>query len=200
MTGQIGGVAILTGERGSGKTTACLELLAQAREAGLDCAGLVCPAVFDAGVKVGIDATDVRTGERRRLASVDGLPGGLRLGPFRFDEASLAWGERRLELACPCDLLFVDEIGPLELERGQGWVRALDVLRSGRYGLAIVVVRPSLLDALRDRLGAGEVEAVATPAGGGGATAVAAATAGETAAELAALVARWAPSTKTAGR
>jgi len=33
--------------------------------------------------------------------------------------------------------------------RGQGWVNALDVLRSGRFRLAVAVVRPALLDTFR---------------------------------------------------
>jgi nucleoside-triphosphatase THEP1 len=159
MTLPRGGIVFLTGERGSGKTTACRGLRSRARDAGLDCAGIVCPAVFEAGIKVGIDVADVRTGERRALATVDGSPAGLRLGPFRFDEDSLAWGASRLDAACPCDLLIVDEIGPLEIERGQGWAGALDILARGEFGLAVVVVRRSLVSALQERL-AGRVTAM----------------------------------------
>jgi nucleoside-triphosphatase THEP1 len=153
MTRPSGEIVLLTGDRGSGKTTACRKLQARAQASGLDCAGIVCPAVFQRGAKVGIDVEDVRTGERRQLASMDGRPARLRLGPFRFDEGSLAWGARQLEIACPCDVLIVDEIGPLEIERGEGWTNALDILAGAEYGLAVVVVRPSLLSGLRERLG-----------------------------------------------
>ena len=47
----------------------------------------------------------------------------------------------------------MDEIGPLELDRGRGWVNALDVLCAGQFGLAVVVVRPSLVDAFRAAMG-----------------------------------------------
>jgi len=102
----------------------------------------------------GIDVVDVRTGERRSLAEQDGLPGGLRVGPHRFDETAIAWGRDRLDAACPCDILVVDEIGPLELERGAGWVNALRVLRVGDYRVAVIVVRPRLVEAVRAALGA----------------------------------------------
>jgi nucleoside-triphosphatase THEP1 len=141
-------IAILTGAQGTGKTTTCGRLLGQARDLGLDCAGILSPAHFDGGVKVGIDVVDARTEERRRLAEVDELPGRLRVGPYRFHEGAVAWGVARLVTACPCDILFVDEIGPLEMDRGEGWVNALDVLRTGHYSLAVVVVRQSLVDAV----------------------------------------------------
>jgi hypothetical protein len=44
--------------------------------------------------------------------------------------------------------LVIDEIGPLELLDGRGWVTALDVLRSRAYGGALVVCRPGLLEEL----------------------------------------------------
>ncbi len=145
---------ILTGAPGTGKTTTCRRLLDRARELGLDCAGILCPARVDDGVKVGIDVMDARTEESRRLAEVDELPGRLRAGPYRFDEEAVAWGIARLGMACPCDVLIVDEIGPLEMDRGEGWINALDVLRAGDYRLALAVVRPSLADAVRTAVSA----------------------------------------------
>jgi nucleoside-triphosphatase THEP1 len=147
-------IAILTGDMGAGKTTTCGRLLGHARDLGLDCAGILSPARVDGGVKVGIDVVDARTDERRRLAEVDELPGRLRVGPYRFDDEAVAWGVARLGVACPCDILFVDEIGPLEMDRGEGWVNALDVLRAGQYSLAVTVVRASLVDAVRKAVGA----------------------------------------------
>lgn len=146
-------IAILTGAPGTGKTTTCRRLLDHARQLGLDCSGIFCPARVDDGLKVGIDVVDARTGERRHLADVDELPGRLRAGPYRFDEEAVAWGVARLGAACPCDVLFVDEIGPLEMDRGEGWANALEVLRRGEYRLAVAVVRPSLVDAFRAAVG-----------------------------------------------
>jgi nucleoside-triphosphatase THEP1 len=140
-----GHLVILSGLRGSGKTTACLRLIERARQRGLNCAGIISPARFQDGRKVGIDVLDVGTGERRALAEADQLPGELRTTAFRFDTRAVEWGADRLNVACPCDVLIVDELGPLELERGQGWVNVLDVLRDGEFKLAVVVVRPELV-------------------------------------------------------
>lgn len=96
---------------------------------------------------MGIDLLDLRSGVSRPLAEADQRPASLRTEAYRFDADVLAWGSAVLSTALPCDLLIVDELGPLELEFNQGWVNALRVLRAGGFRLAVVVVRPELLDA-----------------------------------------------------
>jgi nucleoside-triphosphatase THEP1 len=164
-------IAILTGERGSGKTTTCLDLLARARRLGLDCAGLVSPGRLENGLRVGQDVADIRTGERRRFSFEDGAPAEWTTGSHRFERRVAAWASRRLDSACPCDLLVVDEIGPLELRDGRGWPNAIHVLKWGDYGLGVVVVRPSLVGDVLDALRVGS--ATSDPARDRGATVVA---------------------------
>ncbi|MCJ7625183.1 MAG: hypothetical protein MUO76_16925, partial [Anaerolineaceae bacterium] len=43
-----------------------------------------------------------------------------------------------------CDLLVVDELGPFELVRAEGWVSGVKLVDGGNYRLALVVVRPEL--------------------------------------------------------
>jgi hypothetical protein len=43
----------------------------------------------------------------------------------------------------------VDEVGPLEMNRVAGWTNALEVLLTGDCRLAVAVVRPSLVGAVR---------------------------------------------------
>jgi nucleoside-triphosphatase THEP1 len=130
-------VVLLTGERGVGKTTVCRQVVKMAERMGLTCGGIL--TLADHGVR---DVVDVRNGSRRRLAQVSGSGEAVIQGRFRFDPEALRWGEAVLSRATPCDLLVVDEIGPLEMERGQGWVAALDVLLAGEYRLALAVLRP----------------------------------------------------------
>jgi nucleoside-triphosphatase len=149
-------VVLLTGERGAGKTQLCQQVVARARQAGYSCAGVLSPAVILQGEKVGIDLIDVATGEERLLAEADRAGGEVRWGRYRFVRATLEWAGESLRGATPCDLLVVDELGPLELKLGQGLVGALDVLEEGAFSLALVVVRPELVDEVTERLGSAE--------------------------------------------
>jgi hypothetical protein len=47
--------------------------------------------------------------------------------------------------AATCDLLFVDELGPLEFRGEGGFVHGFAAIEARRYLLAIVVIRPELL-------------------------------------------------------
>jgi nucleoside-triphosphatase THEP1 len=161
-----GKILILTGGRGAGKTALCQRLAFQARKAGWDTAGVFSPAVFENGVKTGIGIKDPRSGEQRllalRLPPEKILPGGL---GWDFDPAAFAWGNELLEHACPCDLLVVDELGPLELVRGEGWQKGIAALNSGAYRLGLAVIRPELLDTARRLWQAAEVVEVPQPDG-----------------------------------
>jgi len=88
---------------------------------------------------------DVRSGLARQLTLEPGGSPAVIQGRFRLDPKVLLWGDDVLAHVTPCDLLVVDELGPLELERGWGWQQAFTVLHEGNFALAIVVVRPELV-------------------------------------------------------
>jgi len=144
---------VLTGERGIGKTTHCRTLVEQARAAGWDVAGLLSPAVFENGIKTGILAENLRTGETHPLAiaaSAFNSPLStfhLSLGTWLFDPSVIAWGNQILQSRLPCDLFIIDELGPLEFFRGEGWDNAFEDLRQVRYRPGVVVIRPECFDA-----------------------------------------------------
>jgi nucleoside-triphosphatase len=143
---------LVSGQRGAGKTNFCRLLAGYARAAGWKVAGLLSPAIVEAGIKTGILAEDLHSGEAHRLASaISEPPFDLQLGRWFFDRAILAWGNRVLEASLPCDLLIVDEIGPLELVRGEGWAAALEILGRPGFDLGLAVVRPELEESFRAR-------------------------------------------------
>ena len=127
----------------------CGRLADVARAAGWDVAGILSPAVVVEGQKVAIEALDLRSGERRRLAHrrSGGSPAaGLHTPGWVFDNTTVAWGNDILARATPCDLLIVDELGVLEMERNQGWTAGLAAVSAGKYSYALAVVRPELLE------------------------------------------------------
>lgn len=144
-------IYILTAPSGIGKTTFCRALVEHARAAGWDVAGLLSPAVFENGIKTGILAENLRTGEARPLAQLSTLKAqpiifNLELGQWLFSPFTLDWGNEIYAASLPCDLFVVDELGPLELIRGEGWGNALEALREATYKVGVVVIRPELVE------------------------------------------------------
>lgn len=149
---------LVVGESGSGKTTFCQQVIALARQQGARVSGLLCPARFENEAKVGFDVWDLSSGAQRRLGwhrdltpqPADGTPP-IAIGEWLLDGEAVEWGNQVLRRSLPCDLLVIDELGPLELLAHQGWQAALEVLDSGPYRLALVTVRLSLRDLARQR-------------------------------------------------
>jgi len=145
-------IVFLTGEIGTGKTTLCLEAARLAQEGGRSLGGVVSPPVFKDGEKTAIEVKDLKTGAVRTLAvrKKDPDSEGFSLC-WDFDQEVLAWANQAIAAAPPCDVFFLDELGPLEFEHGRGWTAGFDVLKGEDYQLAVVVIRPSLLAAARER-------------------------------------------------
>jgi nucleoside-triphosphatase THEP1 len=144
---------IVTGWRGSGKTTFCHEMLQTARLAGWDTAGLLSPAAYKDEKKDSIWAEDIRSGEKHLLAAChQQSETDLAFGDWYFNWKTLEWGNQVLQSSIPCDLLVIDELGPLEFNLSLGWVSALDVIKTAQFRLALVVIRPELLEAAQNIL------------------------------------------------
>lgn len=134
-------IIIISGERGVGKSTVCHKTVTLAQSAGYICGGII---TLHRPSDV-LEVLDVRSGFARQLTLEPGVSPAVIQGRFRFDPRVLLWGDDVLARATPCDLLVVDELGPLELEQGWGWQQALTVLHKADFALAFVVVRPELV-------------------------------------------------------
>lgn len=152
---------LLSGPIGVGKTSLCLRLVDAARLRGLGVFGALTPAVMQEGVKVGIQAVDLGTGEMRPMARVvqqDDEFKGTRVGPYAFDDRTLDWVVALCTQALadaetvPGSLIFVDEIGKLELSRGEGLAPLIPLLAQPRDARVVVIVRDFLLDRLLSRV------------------------------------------------
>lgn len=137
-------IVLITGPRGVGKTTLCLRTVTLAKKASYSCAGLL--TLQEEGDRRMV--VDVRTGDRRPLTASG--PTGVPVGRYLFDPDALAWGAEILVRSTPCDLLVLDELGPLEMAGG-GWAIGMDVLREGHFFLALVVVRTELVNEVLGR-------------------------------------------------
>jgi nucleoside-triphosphatase THEP1 len=161
---------LLTGERQAGKTTVCRQVVELTRGLGYEPAGVLAPALLGKdGLPVVYHALMVSGGEQRLLAWANGdlgkenlkpetrntklSTGGPRTSRYSFDADVLAWviGRLREAISRGCDLLIIDEIGPLELEQGKGLAPILSDLSGGNF-LLLLVVRPELVGRLQKRL------------------------------------------------
>jgi nucleoside-triphosphatase len=148
-------ITVLSGPQGSGKTTQLQRLAAAAVLQGRTAGGIVSPAVFEFGRRVGYDVLDLQSGRRRPLARLTSLvSASTKAGAYAFDDAAIAEGSECIRQAVNAGLtvIAVDEIGPLEF-RGGGWAPALALaLRSCIPGCELILsVRPALADHLAAR-------------------------------------------------
>ncbi len=148
-------IALLTGPVGVGKTTLCQRVVDAARRKGYSCGGFLTLGTCDAtGRRTGLAVVDVASGQRRALARIGRDMGGPSSGRYSFDAAAIAWALAafRRAVAARCDLIVVDEIGRLELQRGEGFAPVLGPLAGGAVARGLVVVRQELAGELARRL------------------------------------------------
>ena len=149
---------ILTGDTGSGKTTMARAVVERLRDKGIRVGGILAPGLLEGSRRAGFDIIDLGSGQSAALArenpSVDGAH--ARWSRFAFSPDGLALGQRALgPVAYANDVVVVDEVGPFELAGG-GWASALDRLAGDYTGVVLLVVRASIVDAVRARWGSAD--------------------------------------------
>lgn len=156
-------ITVLTGDSRSGKTSLCLRAAHDARTSGLGVAGVLSPGHYNTeGERTGFDLLDPMTGERWPLGNkVPPDPVTGRVWTLRPE--TVQRGVDLLASISGCDLLVIDEIGPDELIKGEGWCNALDVIQAGAYRRALVVVRLRLIETFRQRIGTLPLHVVTLP-------------------------------------
>ena len=131
--------AIITGERGAGKTTLCLAIAA-----GRDFGGIVCPGIYDKNGKIGFTCRSLSTEDEWELGRADRCLDGPRIGMYSLSSDGIA---RALECIYRSidsrRITVIDEIGPLEVRLGGGFAPVLPKLKTA--GHLVLVVREDLI-------------------------------------------------------
>lgn len=142
-------LGVITGARGSGKTTAAAAAVDALRAGGFRVGGFLAPGEVRDGQRWAIELVLLDSGTRVPMATRDPDCAWPPLGPFKVNPDALSAGEAALspEAARAHDVLVVDEVGPWELE-GAGWAGALDALLGGSTPLLLVVRRSLVADVL----------------------------------------------------
>ncbi len=114
--------------------------------------GIICPPGFAGKEKTSIQVENLKTGEKFQLARVrNEETDGLITDHWVFDARVMEWADQVLANVGECDLMVVDELGPLEFERGKGWQHGLLALDNGNFKIGVVVIRPELLEVAKNR-------------------------------------------------
>ncbi len=133
----------ISGPSGSGKTRVVEKLLQELSVVGFSCLGLYSPAVFENGVKTGINTRRIPGGETRTLARL-AKPGDTNtVGKWWIDPDTITWAADYLNKQLACDAWIVDEIGPMEIEQQRGWHAVLKGLYTYPCQAAIITYRPA---------------------------------------------------------
>jgi nucleoside-triphosphatase THEP1 len=143
-------ITIITGSRSVGKTTLLLKLIEELENKGRKPSGIMTPSIYDKDDnKIGFYALDIRSGEQWELGRSDKLLSGPSYGPFSFSEIGFIRANEIIEkvLTEGSADVFLDEIGPLELEKGYGFSPILSLINSFSINRNLyLVIRRSLID------------------------------------------------------
>ena len=136
----------LCGSSGSGKTHTCQKLVQELCAGNVLCCGFVSPAVFEGTQKTAIKVQWLENGDERVLMTPVTEESQLTVGRWQIQPNAFEWINQNLAELKGCQAFFCDEIGPLEVLQGEGWIKALEILDERKYALNVVTFRPTLRD------------------------------------------------------
>jgi nucleoside-triphosphatase THEP1 len=145
-------IIILTGERGSGKTTLLIKLVEEFQKQNRIMGGILSPVVMHDSVRIGYDVINVQTGNRTALCRNNLEPSEPSIGDLNFLENGIRFGNDAIQLSSSsnCELIVVDEVGPLELD-GKVWAQAIDRLMNLSSCPVLFVIREHLIEKVKSR-------------------------------------------------
>jgi len=145
---------LVVGEPVSGKTSWCREYIDEQRKRGATVGGILCPAIEHQRQRVGSNVLDLLTDQAvpfARLSRHGSFKSGKKIGDYTISKDGILFACGAIERAVEsnCDLVVIDEVGPLELG-GEGLMPAVELAVASAVSV-LVVVRNSLREALQKR-------------------------------------------------
>lgn len=114
-------IFIITGAQGEGKTSRCLELVNQLKEANESVGGIVARGYWRDNTRSGFDLVNISTLETLAFATREIVEDWFKIKAFYFNPDAIAMGESTLRKAClENDWIVLDEIGNLDI-KGAIW-------------------------------------------------------------------------------
>jgi nucleoside-triphosphatase THEP1 len=143
---------LVIGEPGSGKTSWCRQYIDQQRKSGSSVGGILSPAIERQEQRVGSNTLDLLTGQEMpfaRLSRYRSFKGGEDIGDYAISKDGILFACDAIKRAVEsrCNLVVIDEVGPLEL-RGKGIMPAVELALASAVNV-LIVVRSSLRETLQ---------------------------------------------------
>ena len=133
-------IIVITGDIGIGKTTVCKKVISKLKKKKFLCGGVL--SVKDS--KGDIKVLDLRNNKEIAFASDNIEYNGPRTRNKFFNQEGIDFGIKAIEKSLDSDFLFVDELGPIELEK-EGYYKLLDYIKNNQFNNIILIIRRSLL-------------------------------------------------------
>ena len=141
-------IIVLTGAPGVGKTTAIIRIVQALKERGVKVGGIVSRELRTTTTRIGFEFIDLSTNDRHVLASITG--NGTRVGKYFVNIAGCRFAAERLTNAIRnSDIIFCDEIGPMEL-KSKDFIYAIKNLLYVEKKVVVVVLHQKLQHHLID--------------------------------------------------
>ncbi len=138
-------IIIVTGEINSGKSQLLEKLCAEEKLRGVKPSGIIARGIFKNNIKIGFDIEDQFDGVSMPLARSNyKFENGFSVGKFNFSGEAFEFAKRALLSSCNRDVVFIDEIGPLEL-KGGGYNDCLCRLLQSEISKLYIAVRKDCL-------------------------------------------------------
>lgn len=147
-------ILLLTGSPGVGKTTLLLKIVEALKSRGYSVGGMISREVRAGGTRIGFEILDLACEKRGWLAHVNQKTG-PQLGKYRVNLADLdsIGVEAVLKAVRECDVIVIDEIGPMELF-SENFRQAVEkAVESGKLMVGVVhwKARDKLVNAVKTR-------------------------------------------------
>ena len=132
-------VLLLAGSPGVGKTTVLLRAVESLKTNGYGVGGMISREVRSAGVRVGFEVLDLSNDRRGWLAHVN-QPSGPQVGKYRvnLEDLNNIGAEAIMKAAERCDVIAIDEVGPMELFSGKFKEAVRRAVECGRVVVGVV--------------------------------------------------------------
>jgi nucleoside-triphosphatase THEP1 len=138
-------IIIVTGKVNSGKTTILEKLLADEKLKGISPTGIIARGVFEGKAKVGFDVKDLSDGTSMPLARIGRMADhGFSVGKYSFSAQAFKFAQKAILNFRNNGVVFIDEVGPLEL-KGGGYAGCLNVVLESDISRLYVTVRSEIL-------------------------------------------------------